>query len=68
MPHDDADLLMTPLEVARLLKVSPRTLESWRGKDRVAKRGPAYVLVEGRVRYHRSSVEQYITDRTVGAE
>ena len=28
----------------------------------------ADVLVEGRVRYHRSSVEQYITDRTVGAE
>lgn len=54
---------MTPLEVASLLRVEPRTLETWRYR----KQGPTYVRVNGQVRYERSAVDAYLAGRTVAA-
>lgn len=54
--------LMTAPEVAKLLRVSPRTLEGWRRQ----KRGPAHIVVEGAgVRYARAAVEAYLKSKTV---
>lgn len=54
-----ADLLTTD-EVAALLGVSPRTLESWRVQG--PPKGPEFVRIEGSVRYPRESLVQYLTD------
>jgi len=56
------DPLMSTLEVAYLLGVSPRTVEDWRADGR----GPKYIVIEGRkVRYRRSVVQAYLEARTV---
>lgn len=56
------DPLMTTLEVADLLRVSPRTIEDWRADGR----GPEYIVIEGRkVRYRRSVIRAYLKARTV---
>lgn len=55
------EVLLTPDEVAKILAISKRTLQDWR-HDR---RGPAYVTVEGQVRYRRTAVEAYIVQNTV---
>ena len=49
-----ADQLLTPAEVAALLRVSPWTLANWRRKARMA--GPPYLEVEGLIRYRREDV------------
>lgn len=54
------DHLLTPKEVADLLKVTTDTLESWRAK----RLGPAFIkLGEGKrspVRYRRSALDEYL--------
>jgi len=48
---------MTPAEVAALLRVSPRTLETWRRKNH----GPRFFNVGGRPRYGRQDVLSWIS-------
>lgn len=54
------DQLLTPKEVADMLKVTTDTLESWRAK----RLGPAFIkLGEGKrspVRYRRSALDEYL--------
>lgn len=52
--------LLTTDEVAALLGVSPRTLESWRVQG--PPKGPEFIRIEGSVRYPRESLVQYLTD------
>ncbi len=54
-PHEVDDLLK-PREVARLLNISPRTLEKWRFESR----GPSYFQVEGGIRYSRREIAAYV--------
>ena len=56
-----ADQLLDQNEVAQLLGVSPRALESMR----FHRRGPSYVHVGCRVRYRRAAIEAYLESRTV---
>ena len=62
---DDEDLL-TPDEVAAILRVPVVTLNSWRKRRRAdgTAPGPEFLRVEGgRVRYQRSQVRAYIAER-----
>lgn len=53
---------MTPDEVATLLRVAPRTLQTWRYR----KQGPPYVIVSTlEIRYKRRDVEKWLRERTV---
>lgn len=67
MPMDaTTGQLMTPAEVGRLLKVTPKTLREWR----IARpmRGPAFLKTgDGencRIRYSREAVATWIEQRT----
>lgn len=55
--------LLTPRQVAELLEVRPRTLESWR----VSGDGPPFVRVgvgsRGPVRYRRADLERWLAAR-----
>lgn len=53
------EALLTPGEAAQLLKVQPRTLQSWR----YLKIGPKYTRVGGRVRYRNEDLEAYVKER-----
>lgn len=55
--------LLTTTEAAKILCVSPRTLEHWR---RVG-RGPTYARLEGQVRYTPHDVEAFIQSNRVEA-
>lgn len=52
-----SDLLL-PRDVANMLRVSERTLTAWRSKGK----GPKHFKIGGRVRYHRSDVEEWIRE------
>jgi hypothetical protein len=52
--------LMTNAEVAEVLKVSPKTLAVWRFR----KQGPPYIAVEGRVRYSRAALCDWLDRNT----
>lgn len=62
-PVDPAreDVWLSTEDVATLLGVSVPTVRDWRYMER----GPAYVRIEGRIRYRMSAVEGYIEARTV---
>ena len=60
---DDNPLLDTK-EAAKLLNVSPGTLEVWRSTKRYAL---PYSKIGGAVRYRRSAVQEFIAARTVAA-
>ena len=47
--------LVDSAEAARLLKLSPRTLENWRG----AGKGPSYRKLGGAVRYATADLEAF---------
>lgn len=53
---EDSDEVLTPREVAAILKVSVRTLESWRSQGR----GPRWVKVEGLIRYPGRYLQSYV--------
>ena len=57
--------LITTVEVARLLRVSPRTLQRWRWTGS----GPPYLKIGARVRYTRPAIEAYVraAERRPGA-
>ena len=55
------DPLMTTVEVAELLHVSPGTVENWRYKNM----GPPFVRLNGRfVRYRRTDVVAFLDGLT----
>lgn len=53
--------LLTPRELAKMLRVAERTVERWR--ETQVKGGPPFVQVGGVVRYRRSDVEHWLNDR-----
>jgi excisionase family DNA binding protein len=55
------DELLTNAEVARILGITPRTLENWRQQGR----GPEYLKDGKVVRYERAAVERYIASMTI---
>ena len=50
------DELLTTQEVAKLLKINPRTLESWRAR----RKGPPYRRVGDLVRYPQSELAGWV--------
>lgn len=54
--------LLTELEVADLLKWSPKTLR----KARTQKRGPKFLKVGGSIRYRVSDLAKYLNTRPTG--
>ena len=52
----DADLLMTPSEAARFMKVSV----SWLAKARMANEGPPYIRIGRSVRYRRTALTRWL--------
>lgn len=55
--------LIRPIDAARMLNVSVRTLANWRSEGR----GPAYVRIDNRTKYDLADVEAYIEDRKTSA-
>ena len=56
--------LWTTRDVAKILNVSTKTVERWRHDNR----GPAYIRIEGTVRYPKDDLEIYLTRcRALGA-
>lgn len=53
--------LATAAEVADYLKVKPETLRVWAHR----KKGPAYIMIEGRRRYEWADVRAYLEARKV---
>jgi predicted site-specific integrase-resolvase len=54
--------LLTPAEVAKLLKISVKTLAQWRSQ----RKGPAYVKINGGVRYKHADIENWLNNRKRG--
>lgn len=48
--------LLDDRQVAKILKVSPRTVQAWRRKGV----GPAFLKVEGSVRYRPQDLQEYL--------
>lgn len=57
------DALLTENQAARILRVSPRTLQGWRHRGT----GPAYVKLGTAVRYRRGDLKRHILDSLRGA-
>ena len=55
-------ILLTEKEVEEFYGINKRTLQ----RERVYQTGIPYVKIGKRVRYQRSTVDQYIKDNTVG--
>ena len=53
--------MVTQVEAARILGMSPRTLETWRYNGT----GPAYSSIHGRIRYDVRDLEAYAEARRV---
>lgn len=52
--------LLTPRELAKMLRIAERTVERWRESQ--VQSGPPFVQVGGVVRYRRSDVEQWLKE------
>lgn len=52
-------VLLLPVDVAKMLGVTTRTLYTWRQEGR----GPACVLVNDRARYSRAAVRTFMRER-----
>ncbi len=48
-------IFLTPKELANRWRMSPKTLEKWR----YVKRGPPYIKVGKRIRYHLETIENF---------
>jgi predicted DNA-binding transcriptional regulator AlpA len=59
----DPDVLLTETQVAEILNLSIRTLQSWR----VRRAGPKYVQAGRAVRYRRRDVIAWIDVNTIGS-
>jgi hypothetical protein len=53
--------LLTERETAPLLRLTVKTLQSWRA----LKKGPRFVRVGRRILYARSEIERFITTNTI---
>lgn len=53
--------LFTTVEVAKMLKVTPRTLMRWRA----AGTGPKHRVIGGLIRYSQSDLEEFLEDAAV---
>ena len=56
MSHNDAGTMLTDIQAARLLGISPWALRQWR----VRRQGPAYVKLGRTVRYRQSDLLEFI--------
>jgi predicted DNA-binding transcriptional regulator AlpA len=56
---NDIDPLLHPVDVAKLLGVSP----SWLAKSRLTGTGPRFIKIGRAVRYARSAVREFIVSR-----
>ena len=56
--------LLTPHEVAELLKISPHTLASWRRQ--ASQHDLPWIEVGGSIRYRREDVQVWLDKRTLG--
>ena len=54
--------LLTPLEAAEFLTVTPTTLACWRIRGR--RNAPPFIKVGRMIRYDKSALEQWIKSRT----
>lgn len=59
--------LLTPEEVADMLRLSPRTLEDWRSGGG-ASNTPLAIRIGGKVVYRLSDVNAYLADQVAAAE
>ena len=57
----NTDALLSPTDLARLVRVAPITLAGWR----VQGRGPTYIKVGRLVRYRRSDVQGWLDGQRV---
>ena len=55
------DRLLTEIEAADLLALTPRALQAWRQREK----GPAFVKAGSSVRYRRAAIEAWLDGRTV---
>ena len=67
MNTNNDDRLLTPIEVAEMLRVSVETLNVWRATKRYK---IPYVKIGHSVRYRAGAIEKFIAERTIeiGAE
>jgi predicted DNA-binding transcriptional regulator AlpA len=56
---NETDALLHPVEVAKLLGVSP----SWLAKSRLSGTGPRFIKIGRAARYARSAVREFILSR-----
>jgi helix-turn-helix protein len=66
MPNADDDPLLTTVEMAVVLGVTPGTLEVWRSTKRYLADLP-YIKIGRNVRYRRSAGLKFLERRTVSA-
>lgn len=61
----DREDLLTPEQVASILRVSKKTLNGWRYKSTLKGKGPKWVKIggssRGKVLYRREDVEEYLS-------
>ncbi len=62
-PISQALNILTPKEVAELLKIHPNTLANWRMK----KKGPPAIKIHGRYRYPAAKVQQWLQNNPKNA-
>lgn len=62
--HDDRDRYLTTAEAARFTGFSSRTFEDWRSN----RKGPAYSVVNNRVRYRLRDLTSFMEARRQQAE
>jgi hypothetical protein len=59
----EAEPLLMEVQAAKLLNLSPRTLQNWR----ITGSGPSYIRVGRAIRYRRRDLILWIDANTVGA-
>ena len=59
----ETEPLLMEIQAARLLNLSPRTLQNWR----IACNGPPFVRVGRAIRYRRNDLIAWIDANTIGA-
>jgi hypothetical protein len=59
----ETEPLLMEVQAARLLNLSPRTLQNWR----ITCNGPPFIRVGRAIRYRRSDLTVWINANTIGA-
>jgi len=63
--HDEVDILLTERQVAEILQISDRTLQSWRSRRRVRGAHLPWINCGGSVRYRHGDVIAFLNANTV---